>query len=391
MAPATTRAILAVGALTILTATLPAQGKAAGVNELVGRIASSTGAARDLAAQELAALGAKAVPGLKRILEDGDDAQRIAALFGIGAMGRAAEPLAPAMSKLWRLERSNLSDAIEHSFVGLGAVGVPELTRCVGEFGVQIAACQALQRIGPAAKPAVPALCKLLASRTHGAHRAATPLGAILDPAALPFLTKAVAEGAENPHGCDSTKVANAAQALGRFGPAASAAAPALVKVMQAEGDSMMATMSDRAAMALGDIGVRSEPVLAALRDVAKKRTGDVRKAAQSSLEVLECPAGASDGAIARAICHASSDLRLLGLQRAVERGKGGDKFVRSIVWCYEHTDDVAVRMAAIAALGAIDVVDENVVRVLDAACKHPDAQLVTAAQAVRAKIGTKG
>lgn len=160
---------------------------------------------------------------------------------------------------------------------------------------------------------------------------------------------------------------------------------------MQAEGDSMMATMSDRAAMALGDIGVRSEPVLAALRDVAKKRTGDVRKAAQSSLEVLECPAGASDGAIARAICHASSDLRLLGLQRAVERGKSGDTFVRSIVWCYEHTDDVAVRMAAIATLGAIDVVDENVVRVLDAACKHPDAQLVTAAQAVRAKIGTKG
>lgn len=376
---------------TLLAAALPAQGKAAGVNELVARIASSTGAARDLAARELAALGAKAVPALKRILEDGEDVQRIAALFGIGRMGKAAEPLAPVMSKLWMLERPSLSEAVEQGFVGLGAVGVPELARCVGEFGIQIAACQALAKIGPPAKPAVPALCKLLASSTHGAHRAASALGAIRDPAALPFLTKAVAEGAENPRGCDSSKVANAAQALGRFGPAAAATVPALVKVMQVEGDSMMAVMSDRAALALGDIGVRTEPVLAALRLVAVKRTGDVQRAAKDSLEVLECPAAASDGAIARAICHASPDLRLLGLQRAVERGANGQKLVRSIVWCYEHTDDVAVRMATIAALGAIGVVDEDVRRVLDAACKHPDAQLAAAAQDVRAKIGTKG
>ncbi len=390
MAHATSPGILGIGLLAVLTAAVPAQGKAAGVNELVARIAAATGPERDLAAQELAALGTKAVPGLKRILEDGEDAQRIAALIGIGKMGKAAEPLAPAMSKLWLLERASLSDAIEHAFVGLGAVGAPELARCIGEFGIQIAACQALEKIGPAGKPAVPALCKLLATRTHGAHRAAAPLGAIRDPAALPFLTKAVTEGAENPRGCDSYKVANAAQALGRFGPAAAAAVPALVKVMQAEGEAGTA-MSDRAASALGDIGVRSEPVLAALRDVATKRTGDVQKAARDSLEVLECAAGASDGTIARAICHASSDLRLLGLQRAVERGASGQQLVRSIVWCYEHTDDVAVRMASIAALGAIGVSDEHVSRVLDAACRHADEKLAAAAQGVRAKLAAKG
>jgi len=152
--------------------------------------------------------------------------------------------------------------------------------------------------------------------------------------------------------------------------------------------------MSDRAASALGDIGVRSEPVLAALRDVATKRTGDVQKAARDSLEVLECAAGASDGTIARAICHASSDLRLLGLQRAVERGASGQQLVRSIVWCYEHTDDVAVRMASIAALGAIGVSDEHVKPVrrgLDAACRHADEKLAAAAQGVRAKLAAKG
>jgi HEAT repeat protein len=385
------RGTAGIGVFALLLAAMPAQGKVPGVNALVARIAATTGAARDLAAQELATLGAKAVPALRRILEDGDDAQRIAALIGIGKMGKAAEPLTPAMSKLWMLERKALSDGVEHGFVGLGAVGVPELTRCLGESGIQQQACHALTRIGPAAKPAVPALCKLLASRSSGGSTAATTLGEIRDPAAIPFLVKVVAEGAENPRGCDSAKVANAAQALGKFGLAAAAAAPALVKVMQFDGDSFTAVMSDRAASALGDIGVRTEPVLAALRDAAKTRTGDLQRAARDSLEVLECPAGASDGAIAQAIRHTSAELRLLGLRRAIERGAKGDKLVASIVWSYEHTDDVAVRMAAIAALGAIGVVDESVVRVLDAACKHADAQLAAAAQEVRAKIGTKG
>jgi HEAT repeat protein len=373
------------------TVTLPAQGKAAGVNELLARIAAAKGAERDVAAQELAALGSKAVPGLRRVLEDGEDAQRLVALFAIGKMGKSAEPLLPAMSKLWMVERFDLSQAIEKSFVALGAVGVHELARCVGEFGVQSYACQTLAEIGPAGKPAVPALGKLLVSRTAGANAAATALGAIRDPAAIPFLVKVVTEDAENPRGCDEYKVANSAQALGRIGPAAAAAVPALVKVMQAEGVPATATMCDRAATALGDIGVRTEPVLAALRNVAKTGSGDVKKAAQDSLEILECAVGSSDGAVARAICHANSDLRLLGLQRAVERAANGRPFVASIVWCYEHTDDVAVRMAAIGAIGAIGLQDEHVTRVLDAAAKHPDTKLAAAAQEVRAKFERKG
>ncbi len=378
-------------ALATATVALPAQGKAAGVNELLARIAAAKGAERDVAAQELAALGGKAVPGLRRVLEDGEDAQRIVALFAIGKMGKAAEPLLPVMSKLWLAERLELTQAIQKSFVALGAVGVPELARCVGEFGIQSNACQTLAEIGPAGKPAVPALCKLLSSRTVSAHTAASTLGAIRDPAAIPFLVKAVTEGAENPRGCDEYKVANSAQALGRIGPAAAAAVPALVKVMQAEGVAATATMCDRAATALGDIGVRTEPVLAALRNVAKTGAGDVKRAAQESLDILECAVGSSDDAVARAIRHANFDLRLRGLQRAVERAANGRPFVASIVWCYEHTDDIAVRMAAVGALGAIGLQDEHVTRVLDAAAKHPDAKLAAAAQEVRARFERKG
>jgi HEAT repeat protein len=384
MVKATPRAISLVGLFVLSSAVLPAQR----VADLVARIDSGNVADRDAAVQELAALAAKAVPGLRRLLEDGEDRQRIAALFGIGKMGKAAAPLLPAVSKLWMLERPAVSQAVEQAFVDLGEVGAPELARCVPEFGIQSYACTALAKIGPAGKPAVPALRKLLLSRTAGAHTAATPLGAIRDPAAIPDLVKVVTEGADNPRGCDDAKVANSAQALGRFGAAAAAAVPALIAVMRAEVP--IPTMCDRAATALGDIGVRTDAVLAALREVAKKGTGDLQRAAKDSLEVLECAAGASDGVIARAIRHANPDLRLLGLQRAVDRGTGGSPLMPAIVWCYEHTDDVTVRIAAISALGAIGVQDEKVTRVLDAASKQPDAKLAAAAEEVRAKLARK-
>jgi hypothetical protein len=68
-------------------------------------------------------------------------------------------------------------------------------------------------------------------------------------------------------------------------------------------------------------------------------------------------------------------------------RGAKGSVFVMQIVRCYERTDDVAVRMAAVTALGAIGVQDEHVARVLEAACEHPDARLAAAAQEARAGL----
>ncbi|MBL8755471.1 MAG: hypothetical protein JNK15_19380 [Planctomycetes bacterium] len=390
MVPSSPQGFLFVALFAVAAAALPAQGKTADVKGMLARIGATTGAERDAAIQDLAAMGAKAVPVLRRVLEEGDDAQRICALLGIAKMGKAAEPLTPAISKLWMMEHIPVSQAIHACFVGLGAVGVPELTRCVADFGLQAPACAALAEIGPAGKPAVPALGKLLSTRTHGAHLAASPLGAIGDPAAIPFLVKVIAEGADNPRGCDSAKVANSAQALARFGAQGAAAVPHLVKVMQAEASGFDVVMLDKAASALGDIGVCTEPVLVALRKVAANASGQLKTAAADSLEVLECAATASDGAVARAIRHSNPELRLHGLQRAVERAANGTALVPAIVWSYEHTDDVRVRMAAVAALGAIGVQDEHVTRVLEAACRHADAKLAAAAQEVRARLARK-
>jgi HEAT repeat protein len=266
-------------------------------------------------------------------------------LVAIGKLGAASKPLQPHMSKLWLAERQALSQAIEASFVALQEHGVDELTRCIGVFGVQIPACDTLRAIGKPAKAAVPALCKLLQSKTHGRNFAAGPLGTIQDPAAIPVLVEVLQEATKGP---TTFLWTNVAQAAGRFGPAAAAAAPPLLELMQLSQERREHDDAGRAAMALGDLGVRSPAVLDALRRLATSGEADSRRFAAASLELLELPPTSSDSAIGQAICHASSELQQLGLQRAIERGAAGSKLVKAVLWRLEHTDDDELRLGAI-------------------------------------------
>lgn len=359
-------------------------------SELLQAIAKGPAPVSDAAAIAIASIGKKTVPVLLKVLTDGDDGERIAALFAIRQLGVLSIPLQPQMRKLWLIEHHELSTAVEDCFVALKEHAVPEMTRAVADFGVQTSACRVLARIGPAAKPAVPALRKLLATKSAFAYSAAEPLGTIGDPAVIPDLTKIVLEAAKEKRITETSRCTSCASALGKFGPLAASAVPALTQMLGTEVDDLSSIALDRACMALGDIGVRSEPVLAALRHHAEKSKGDLQKSARESLELLEFAPTASEGTVSRAIYHQNVELQLLGLQRAIQNGTSSPTMAHVVVYRLEHSEHVDVRLSALTALGAIGVFDETVGKALDAVAKHEDPTLAAKAQEVRSKLSTK-
>jgi HEAT repeat protein len=142
---------------------------------------------------------------------------RIVRALGQTGDERALEPLLEA------LENPRPVDA------GPGAVGYAS-KEPVGE----VAALGALGLLGPAAAPAIGRILPFL-SRPIAHPRdewivrsAATALGQIQDPAAIPALMEALSDPKRAPH---------AARALGEFGPAAGEAAPALIEFIEESPD----------------------------------------------------------------------------------------------------------------------------------------------------------
>jgi len=157
------------------------------------------------AAAQLAPLGKGAVAPLARALDDEDSNVRAAATLALCDMSR---PAIPALIKALK----NKDPFVRYR--------VPP---ALGEFG-------------PAAKDAVPALCRVLDDRTeHTIMRltAALALG-MIGPAAkdaVPALVRALSDP------IIPELHATAARALGEIGPAAKEAVPALKKLAQSDSD----------------------------------------------------------------------------------------------------------------------------------------------------------
>jgi HEAT repeat protein len=226
-----------------------------------------------------------ALPTLVRLLTDSDSAIRQDASIDLGAeFGEKAVPAVPVLVKvLW--QDSNVAMAAAEALGRVGptarqAVGaLSALLRSRHDEGIQSAAVEALGLMGPAARSALPVVQEKL-KHPHGLVRvhaalalwridrkrdglpvalpglrsrgyrvritAAEALWAMKhDPRAISALLEALDESARRHHPNPANARYMAARALGRIGPAARVAAPALRRLLDEEDDYLRRTAAD--------------------------------------------------------------------------------------------------------------------------------------------------
>jgi len=210
---------------------------------------------------------ARAVPFLAKALEDPDDQVRRFAAVGLKAMGDRVKPAIPAL--LIAIHDSS-DDVRENSMAALAPLAsadpqiVPAFIQALKDKNnnVKLPAIEALGNAGPAARPALPALGKLLDDDMAGGV-AAEAIGKCCQefPETVSYLILAV----NNPNH-DVRKFG--VMYLGQMGPRAKAAVPALIPVLSGEEIYLRVW----AAEALGNIGPDAKAALPRLQEMLNEK-----------------------------------------------------------------------------------------------------------------------
>lgn len=166
----------------------------------------------------------EAVGALMEVLKDPEPELRSQAAIALGKIGPAAKKAVPALTETLKNNDKSLRINAITALEGLGVeakAAIPELMKLLrnGDKDVQFAACSALGAIGPDAKEAVPKMLALIEEKTQVTQvaDALEKIGKV----AVPALIKALADNQ------DWVRY-GACEALGRIGPDAEAALPAL-------------------------------------------------------------------------------------------------------------------------------------------------------------------
>lgn len=230
---------------------------------------------REQAARALGQLGPVAIPALTDALGNADPAVRREAVWALKQLAPASLPAAPALVRALRdrdlkvrkgaaltlqlldadpdlvipaliaaLRDTNLvfCRLAASALVRLGGRAVPALAGALANSDrhVRREAAWALGQIGPAARPAVPALLTALKSAAHPPRSIVeAPREPDADHGATPLV---VVEPWKRP---DRTFVRYLVETLGRIGPAAAPAVPALVDALRRSDEKLRALAED--------------------------------------------------------------------------------------------------------------------------------------------------
>ncbi|HVP09585.1 MAG TPA: HEAT repeat domain-containing protein [Phycisphaerae bacterium] len=229
------------------------------------------------------------IAALAALLKDEDPNVRDRVAEALGRLGSSQAEVQGLLETASRAERSQdriwpafalaLSSRRPASFVlSLGTILLTD------ERATRLAACEALQRLGPLAQPAVPVLTELLAGRDKAVVAAVIDALGAIGPAAgeaVPRLCVALDDR-------DPFVRRRAAAALGRMGKAAAVATPALVARLSDESEPVIVACVE----ALGRIGPQAAESRQALRELQRHRSAAVRRAVTMSLDRI----GEADG-----------------------------------------------------------------------------------------------
>jgi HEAT repeat protein len=214
--------------------------------------------------------GCECVPALTNALQDVNSGVRQNAAIALGQFGSLAADAAPALRKLICDEDAGAREGAVKALGELGSgareVTVPGLIDALKDPSLYVrqAAIEALRQLGTMAESAAPALAKVLIedSYIYARQKAAAALGYVGSNApgiALHALTSALNDS-------DINVRLSALRALGSMGPAAAAAVPTIAELLRGHGSAVRIA----AAASLGDMGeqaVAAVPVLLGIAD----------------------------------------------------------------------------------------------------------------------------
>jgi HEAT repeat protein/type 1 glutamine amidotransferase len=171
----------------------------------------------------------KSVAAWTAQLNDANPEARVEAVIALGDLGRKSSTALPAVVRLLKDDAPDVRFFAATALGRLGAVAVPSVTGLLRDTNatVRAAAAQALGRVGPAARRATPELQALI----HDANplvraEAVRAFGAVERATAVPLLVDLLQSTAPEVQGA-------AFDALGKMGPAAKAALPALTGILR--------------------------------------------------------------------------------------------------------------------------------------------------------------
>ncbi|MEP6670462.1 MAG: HEAT repeat domain-containing protein [Chthoniobacter sp.] len=224
---------------------------------------------RRAAAAGMAALGGAAalgVDGLVDLLSDDNPAGRIAAVQALGQLGDKAAPAVNAL--ISRLDDPVLQSSVVEALGHIGPAAAPAVPRLVEmakskKDDQRTSILPVLTGIGPGAKEALPLIYEAVRDSAPDVRAsAATALASVETDNG-----KAITVLAPLARSTESGKVRRAvAHALAKYGPAASAAVPGLITMLEKE------TERGEAMRALKAIGVKNVPDLLAMLSVNDPR-----------------------------------------------------------------------------------------------------------------------
>jgi len=233
------------------------------------RLGDSNSDVRARAAEILGVLGpraASAVPPLAEALQDEIPAVQSSAARALGDIGPAAEAALPQL-------REALANRVEGAVYGLGGLGpaaAPAVPALLEELNFltsydRLAVINALAKIGPEAKDALPVLREMTSDDTVAVDAALAIWRISGDgeeaAGALATLTRTL----------DSYQKEQAVDALGTMGPDAATAVPALVELLTSD-DGGSLTLKQAAAAALGNIGPNAADAVPVLIQLLPER-----------------------------------------------------------------------------------------------------------------------
>ena len=239
-------------------------------------------------------------------------------------------------------------EQIKQRLVVMGADAVPSLMDALGDENhwVQFEAAQVLAEIGPAAKPAIPALLTLLndpvadqMDSVSAPAAAAEALAAIGAPA-LPHLIQSLAS--ENP-----AVRQHAACALGSVRPVPNEAPPLLIGLLSADSSPRVRWA---AAVGIGRTKHAARKAVEALMAALEDQDGDVRHQAAWAIGQMGPEAIAATSALIKAMEDRDWRVRWMATGAVASIGASGSKVTGALQQALAD-DNAAVRQAAEQAL----------------------------------------
>lgn len=260
---------------------------ASAVSALVQALGDETPEAKSAAADALGKIGKAAVPQVGKALADRD--RQLAAARAVAGLGPIAVELTPAVIKLLRVESLEARPAVEKALSAIGEPAMPHVIKALEDNAINLQLCEAMVRMGPAAKAAVPALLDLLTKRgVRAPEGAAQALGAIGDPRAVAPLVDAVDRVLPKIESFGDSVGEKALASLARLKLEPDRVVPLALRVLASpRRDDGAVQMKRRALEVLERFDAREPDVLAALRGLLAASPGELGSAAERLLKQL--------------------------------------------------------------------------------------------------------